>query len=136
MTGRAIWCLCGLLLVLAGVEPVSAIAQPAPRPLQHSRSSPVPPSRPGAESTEGTRGFQELVALRNFWNHHLSLRADDDKANRRFQNEGDVYAGHCGHRSPTSDRDWTKVRDGVVREVTNAMETISRHVSELARIVG
>lgn len=80
---------------------------------------------------KATRGYQELVALRNFWDHDPSTGADVEKPNRKFQNEGDVYEGHCGHRSPTSVEDWTNIRDGVVRSVADAVETVAREVSRL-----
>jgi len=71
VTARSMWRLCGLLLVLAGVGPVSTVAQPAPRPLHLSRSSPVPPSIAGVvrhvvdgDTFDVTTGGGQIVRVR------------------------------------------------------------------------
>jgi hypothetical protein len=80
---------------------------------------------------KATRGYQQLVAMRNFWDHDPWRGTRLDEASRNFKNEGDVYQQHCGSRSPTAVSDWCRIRDGIVSDLVRALEDVSSAVKQI-----
>jgi hypothetical protein len=76
-------------------------------------------------------GYQQLVALRNFWDHDPEWDMKADRPNSNFVNEGDVYIRQCGTRNPTSAVQWQQVRDGLVQDLIRALEELEAGAQSL-----